>query len=114
MASSGDLQLVRRLGTFIITVLLMATSGTVAAKDGPEAARGTTSFGGELQVVEAHEVLPPEAPRAASNTKIAIGSTPLSDGFEGPFPGGWQLYHDGPDVDWGKTSYRRSAGSYSL
>jgi hypothetical protein len=114
MASSGNLRLGRHI-EIIIAVLLVTTSGVVAAKDGPNAGRVTTLGGGELQRVEAHEVLPTGALNASPAIKTA--STLLTDGFEGSFPGSiWQLYHDpnGPDVDWGTSPYRTSAGYYSL
>jgi len=45
-------------------------------------------------------------------------TTLLSDGFEGNFPGSiWTLWHPSSgaaNVDWGKSSYRKSSGSYSI
>ena len=67
--------------------------------------------------IEAHEILPPGALAASPTIKTTTTSTLLTDGFEGSFPGAtWQLYHDtaGADVDWGKSSHRKSAGSYSI
>jgi len=39
----------------------------------------------------------------------------LSDGFEGSFPGAWQLYVTGTESTtwWGRSSYRKASGSYS-
>jgi len=44
-------------------------------------------------------------------------TTLLNEGFEGTWPAGqWQVFHnDGAaNVDWGRTSYRASTGSYSI
>jgi hypothetical protein len=111
MASSGSLRLVGLTG--ILLLALAAAPSSVSAGDGPGAGVDGGSHG--LAVVETHEVLPPGV--LASGPTAKTSATLFTDGFEGSFPGGtWQLYHpsNAPDVDWGKTSYRRSAGSSSI
>ncbi len=63
-----------------------------------------------------------EVPRApvirVQGLHATLSTTLLSDGFEGTFPGStWTLYHPSSgaaDVDWGRSSARKSAGSYSI
>ena len=110
MASSGKVRTAHITG--IIFTVLFAVIGTVAAGDGPE---GRDVQG--VAEVNAHEVLPTGVLTASPTIKTTTTGTLLTDGFEGPFPGSiWQLYHDpdAPDVEWGKSPYRTSAGSYSL
>jgi len=116
MASSGKVSPARIIGT-LITVLFLATTGAVFAGDGPQT---DGAFGGDSHHpfwIEAREVLPPGTVVASPKTTTTTNATMLSDSFEGAFPGSvWQLFHgsSGPDVDWGKTPYRASAGSYSI
>jgi len=110
MASLGKVRLVNVIGS-IVTVLFLATTGAVFAGDGPSV------DGRSASTIEAHEILPPGVLTASPTIKTTTTSTLLADGFEGSFPGAiWQLYHDssGADVEWGTTSYRKSAGSYSI
>jgi len=110
MASSGKVRLSYIIGT-LVTVLFLATTGVIFAGDG-QSADGRFPF-----AIEAHEVLPPGAIAASPTIKTTTTSTLLTDGFEGSFPGSiWQLYHDasGPDVEWGKSPYEVSVGSYSI
>jgi len=109
MASSGNVCTAHTAK--IIFAIIIAVAGVVSASDGP----GAREVSG-IVAVEAHEVLPPGVLTASPTIKTATSGTLLSEGFEGAFPGNWQLYHDtaGADVSWGKTSYRKSAGSYSI
>ncbi len=110
MASLVKVSPAHIIGT-IITVVFLATTGVVFAGDGPSA------DGRVPAAIEAHETLPPGAIVASPTIKTTTASTLLTDGFEGTFPGSiWQLYHDasGADVAWGKSGYRKSAGSYSI
>ncbi len=111
MASSGKVRLAHIIGT-LVTVLFLATTGTVFAGDGPSA------DGRFPAAIEAHEILPPGAIAASPTIKTTTNGTLLSEGFEGPF--NWEVFHENgipnvgtPDVDWGKSSYRKSAGTYS-
>ena len=109
MASSGKLRLGRNFKTTMI-VLLAATAWPAFAGDGPDKGDARQTFASE-----AHEILPPGTLSAAPKT--ATTTTPFSDGFEGAFPGAtWQVFHDAgtADVDWGKSSRRKSAGSNSI
>ncbi|MCU0305976.1 MAG: hypothetical protein MUC56_18125 [Thermoanaerobaculales bacterium] len=110
MAFSGKVSARRVIGSIAGVVMLI--SPAAIASDGPQS-------GGDpdRRVIEVKEILPAGALVAAPAIKITTGTTLLSDGFEASFPGSvWQLYHDssGADVDWGRSSYRKSAGSWSL
>ncbi len=111
MASSGKVRPAHSIGTIIIALLLVTTVPVLAA-DGPEARDDAQPL-----TIEAHEILPAGALTSSPAIKTTTNATLLSDGFEGSFPGAtWQLYHDaaGADVAWGKSSYRKSAGTYSI
>ena len=73
--------------------------------------------GGALQV-SAAKWQKPVRPKSV-NIRVPKGSVKgsvFSDGFEGSFPGRWGLRNDdgSRDPNWGRSSYRRSAGSYSM
>ena len=116
MASSGKVWLALIIGT-LITVLFLATTGAVFAGDGPQI---ESTGAGDRQhpfAIEAHEILPPGALTSSPTIKTTTNATLFDEGFEGSFPGAtWQVFHDSgtPDVDWGKSRHRKSAGSYSI
>jgi hypothetical protein len=100
--------------------LWLITSGTAVAGDGPGAEhRGGTVIVNPagLPATQARETLPPGTLQRLPGPKTATGTTLVSDGFEGSFPGTtWQVFHPSgaPDVDWGRSTYRKSAGSASI
>jgi len=114
MASSGKLRPARVFNT-IIVMLLAISAGTVLAKDGRTGDGPRSGDTPRSAVMEAHEILPAGTLTSAAS-KTSTTSSLLAEGFEGSFPGGtWQVFHDGTaDVDWGKSSHRKSAGSYSI
>ncbi len=98
--------------TAVMAALAVGFSAVALGADGP--ATGPASLDAPR---EAHAVLPAGVLQASPPIKLTTGSTLLTEGFEGSFPGGtWQLYHPSaaPDVDWGKSTYRKSAGTYSI
>lgn len=55
---------------------------------------------------------------SASGDRVvpAATTTILSDGFEGSFPGAWQLFYSSGTEDttlWGRSTYRKAGGTYS-
>lgn len=100
--------------------LWLITPGTAVAGDGPGAGdRDVTVIVSPagLPATQARETLPPGTLQPLPGPKTVTGTTLLSDGFEGSFPGAtWQIYHPSgaPNVDWGKSTYRKSAGSASI
>ncbi len=111
----------------VSTLVVIALTGLLAAAGAAEgdavpSADGDRPVAGAsgLVVSEASAVLP-ESMRAgdvAAPLTTTASTTFLSDGFEGSFPGTkWTLWHsstEAANVDWGKSSYRKSAGSYSI
>ncbi|MCU0293555.1 MAG: PKD domain-containing protein, partial [Thermoanaerobaculaceae bacterium] len=57
------------------------------------------------------------APAASSDQVVPLATTTiLSDGFEGSFPGAWQLFYStGTESTtlWGRSTYRKAGGTYS-
>jgi formylglycine-generating enzyme required for sulfatase activity len=51
------------------------------------------------------------APPCSADSEVVV----LSDGFEGSFPGQWQLWKPvtAPNTTWGHSGYRKASGSYS-
>jgi hypothetical protein len=110
MASLGKVSSLRTIGALAGVVMLI--SSAAVAGDGPGAGDGF-----DRRILEVKETLPAGALVASPTIKVTTGTTLLSDGFETSFPGTvWQLYHvsSGPDVDWGRSSHRKSAGGWSL
>jgi len=111
MPQPANMSFTRTIATTLF-VLALAWPGLLTANDGPSREPASLNH-----PVEAQEILPTGVIAPAESIKLTTGSNVFSEGFEGSFPGStWQLYHPSgaPDVDWGKTSYRKSAGSYSI
>lgn len=117
MASSGKMCPARIFTTTTIIALLAVVACPVFAADGGTGDGPRPGDANGRAVTQAHETLPPGALAALPTIKTTTSTTLLTEGFEGSFPGAtWQVFHDTgkADVDWGKSGYRKSAGSYSI
>ena len=105
----------RRLSFVVVSLVVLFGSVPLFAGDGlPKGKIATavvpTAPGFEEQQLTLPQPLQPAPP-------VVPKTVQFSDGFEGSFPGGaWTPYHgsSNANVDWGRVTNRRSAGSASI